>query len=125
MLPSCAAQPDSHGVPAVIVDPTSAGRAELTRVLAEALGGTAPIVADDALTTGSLLSLERGRARDSNSLPLNGRDLSRPEIFALYQQGSRCVLVRLKTGKAWTLQHTACRPLPPAAAPPSSAPTSR
>jgi hypothetical protein len=114
ILQGSMAQADSRGVPAVIVEPTDASRSEIKGVLRRALGGTAPVLADDALTTTSVLSLDNGQARDPNRLLLNGRDLSRPEIFALVRSGSHCKLVQVKTGKAWTLHHTTCRAALPA-----------
>jgi hypothetical protein len=81
---------------------------ELARVVREALG--APVtLADDALTTSSMLVIERANPRDGSGRPLNGRRLYRPESFELFTRKSRCVLVQTRTGRRWTLRHTACR----------------
>ena len=73
-----------------------------------ALGGAAVTLADDALTTSNMLSLEHANPRDLEGRPFNGRERSRPETFELFKRGRRCVLVRTKNGHAWTLRHTQC-----------------
>jgi hypothetical protein len=90
-----------HGVPAVITDPTEASRAELRRVVSEALHG--------ALTLESTLVIERARPRDENGLPLVGRDTGRPERFRLVKDGSHCVLVHEGTGERYPLESTTCQ----------------
>jgi hypothetical protein len=107
-LPACAVLPDSRGTPAVITDPTPESRRELARVIHEALGNIPVTLADDALTTLSMLSLEHARPRDPDGRLLNGRELTRPETFELFKRGSHCVLVQSKTGREWTLHHTQC-----------------
>jgi hypothetical protein len=107
-LPACAVLPDSLGTPAVIAGPTAESRRELARIIHEALGDVPVTLADDALTDSSLLSFEHALRRDPEGRTLNGRDLSRPETFELFKRGSHCVLVRLKTGRSWTLHHTPC-----------------
>jgi hypothetical protein len=93
---------------AVIVNPSDAGRCELARVVRAALG--APVtLADDALTSSSMLIIEPADPRDDSGRPLNGRRLDRPETFELFTRRSRCVLVQMRTGRRWTLRHAACR----------------
>jgi hypothetical protein len=111
-----AAWPDSSDPPAVIVDPSDASRTELARVVREALHGAPVTLADDALTTSNTLVIERANPRDAQGLPLDGRSLYRPERFELFARKSRCVLVQSRTGRRWTLRHTACvamQTLPP------------
>jgi hypothetical protein len=107
-LPACAVLAHSRGTPAVIADPTPQSRQELARVIHAALGNVPVTLADDALTTSNMLSLEHARARDPDGRLLNGRVLTRPETFELFKRGSRCVLVRSKTGREWTLHHVQC-----------------
>jgi hypothetical protein len=111
---ACTVLPDSHGTPAVIANPTGESRRELAGILAEALGGVPVTLADDALTGSNLLSLEHAVRRDPAGGLLNGRELMRPETFELFKRGSRCALVRMKTGREWTLHHAQCVPAPPA-----------
>ncbi len=94
--------------PAVIVNPGSASRMELARIVREALHGAPVTLADDALTTSNLLIIERAAARDAGGRPLNGRRMSVPEKFELSMHKSRCMLVQTRTGRRWTLRHTDC-----------------
>jgi hypothetical protein len=66
------------------------------------------MLADDALTTSNTLVIEHANPRDASGRPLNGRSLDRPERFELFAHESRCVLVQSRTGRRWTLRHTAC-----------------
>jgi hypothetical protein len=103
-----AADPETAGTPAVIVDPNAASRAELARVVRVALHGVPVTLADDALTASNTLVIEHANPRDSAGRPLNGRILDRPERFELFKRKSRCVLEQSKTGRRWTLRHNAC-----------------
>ena len=103
-----AAWPDSSDPPAVIVSPSDASRMELARVVREALHGAPVTLAEDALTTSNTLVIEHANPRDAQGLPLDGRSLYRPERFELFARKSRCVLVQSRTGRRWTLRHTAC-----------------
>jgi hypothetical protein len=102
------AWPDPGDLPAVIVSPSDASRTELVRIVREALHGAPVTLADDALTTSNALVIEHANPRDASGRPLNGRSLYRPESFELFARKSRCVLVQSRTGRRWTLRHTAC-----------------
>src|SRR5207245_7281567 len=97
------AQPDAA---AVIVHPTAASRAELSRAVSLALQGAPVTLADDALTRDSLLVIEPAHPRDASGLPLNGRERRKPEQFRLVKSGARCVLSPQGTGRrrgvTWT-----------------------
>jgi hypothetical protein len=111
-LPACRSWPAEQGAPAIITQPTAASRAALERAVAQALGTTAVRLAYDALTRDSLLIVGRAQARDVRGLPLNGRELGRPQHFRLLRRGAQCVLLHLETGKSRLLAHTTCRVLP-------------
>jgi hypothetical protein len=96
--------------PAVIVDPTPQSHAELERSVSEVLHGAPVMLAEDALTSGSLLTVERAVPRDLEQRPLSGRVLDTPEQFRLVLSGARCVLVHVASGTRRVLEHTACRP---------------
>lgn len=112
-LPACRGRPTGRGVPAIIVHPTAASRADLERAVSQAFGGTPVRLAGDALTHDSLLLIGRAQARDARGLPLNGRELGRPQHFELFRRGTQCVLLHLETGRARVLRRTACRALRP------------
>jgi hypothetical protein len=97
-------------LPAVIVNPTTESRAALSRAVSKAFGGAPVTLADDALTAGSDLVVERDRLRDPRGLPANGRELRAPEQFRLVKRGSDCVLVHERGGERATLPATACAP---------------
>jgi hypothetical protein len=107
------AWPDPGDPPAIIVSPSDASRTELARVVREALHGAPVTLADDALTTSNTLVIEHANPRDASGLPLDGRSLYRPERFELFARKSRCVLVQSRTGRRWTLRHTACVAMQP------------
>ena len=111
-LPACRAWPDGRGAPAIITQPTAASRSDLELAVSHALGGAPVRLADDALTRDSLLIVGRAQARDVRGLPLNGRELGRPQHFRLLRRGSRCVLLHMESGKSRVLAHTSCRVLP-------------
>ena len=109
---ACATVPRAPEVAAVITDPTDESRAELRRVVSEALHGAPLTLADDALTRESTLIVERGRARGPDGTPLQGRDMGRPERFRLVKDGSRCVLVHEGNGHRFPLSSATCTPSP-------------
>ena len=77
---SCKADARRADLPAYISNPTQQSRAELLRVVTEALNGSKVTIADDALTLGSLLIIEPKH--------LTGRDLRRPVHFRLMLSGT-------------------------------------
>ena len=99
------ARPD---LPAVITEPTSQTRTELVEAVSSALGGARVMLSDDALARDSTLLVERNRRLDPNGLPVNGRDLGRPETFRLVKNGADCVLVHENSGRRFPLSQTAC-----------------
>ncbi|MGH8200291.1 MAG: hypothetical protein ACREVO_07985 [Steroidobacteraceae bacterium] len=110
-IPACHAWPTARSTPAIITDPTAASRADLERAVSQALHGAPIRLADDALTRNDLLIVGRAEARDSRGLPLNGRELGRPQHFRLLRRNAQCVLLHVETGKAYVLPHTHCRVL--------------
>jgi len=104
----CATDSAATGSPAVIVHPDAGSRAELLRVVRQALGGAPLELAPDALTSSNRLTMEHGRPRDSAGQLFNGRELTHPETFELQRQGSRCVLIHATSGRAWILRRTQC-----------------
>jgi hypothetical protein len=115
-LSACRTGAADGPVPAVLVDPDERARAELQHVVSLALGNTPVTLADDALTTGSLLLVEHGPHRDAEGRRIMGRDPSMPERFQLVLDGASCVLVQLRTGHRWPLREVTCaqQPAPPA-----------
>ena len=96
--------------PAVVTDPTAQSRAELSRVVSEALGGAPVRLADDALTQASTLVIERIMPRDAAGFPLNGREVEKPQHFRLIKRASYCILIQESTGRRWLLSAATCGP---------------
>lgn len=111
-LAACRGWPADRGVPAIVTHPTAASRADLERAVSQAFGGMPVRLARDALTRESVMMVGRAQARDIRGLPLNGRELQRPQHFQLLLRASQCVLLHIETGRARVLAHTRCRMLP-------------
>lgn len=100
----------ANDVAAVISQPSDESRAELARVVSSALNGIRITLAEDALTRGSLLILERNPHRDLQGRRISGRNPGRPEQFRLVINGSDCILVHQSSGFRWHLKETKCAP---------------
>ena len=96
--------------PAVLTNPTAQSLAELHRVVSGALNGAPVRLANDALTRDSVVIVDRIQPRDAAGLPLNGRELGKPEHFRLVKHGSHCILIHERTGKRWILGSATCEP---------------
>lgn len=100
VLSACKTAAVRTEVPAYRVDPTAESSAELRQVVSSMLGGRAVTIADDALTTQSLLVIEPKN--------LTGRDLGKPDQFRLVRSDSSCVLVHLGSAGRSELTKTNC-----------------
>jgi len=94
--------------PAFIVNTTVDSRAELLSAVRAALNNASVLLADDALTDASVLSIDRRQRLDGNGLPMDGRQLGTPDRFLLSTDGKRCLLRHERTQQQWTLQKTQC-----------------
>ena len=93
--------------PARIVNPDADSRAALQAAVNEALG-TDVMLADDALTESSMLTIERWPAGTMDNPVLQGRILEKPIRFQLVRSGDDCVLVRQGDGGRYLLAETEC-----------------
>lgn len=105
---ACKVNPMHEERPARIVNPTPESRAELQRVVSDMLFGADVALADDALTTSSVLIVERRRIRNLESPPLSGRDLGQPEHFRLVTTGKQCLLIHENDRARYELLETEC-----------------
>ena len=106
----CVSGPLPAEQPARVADSSDASRAELQRVVSHALDRDEVLLADDALTTSSVLLVERRKPRAIGNPPLSGRDLGTPERFRLLKVGDRCVLVHEGSARRFELAETHCIP---------------
>jgi hypothetical protein len=109
-LSACATMAQEE-MPAVLVETNADARAEIVRVVGEALGNSDVLIANDALTRESTLFIERKPARDASGQRLSGRDYGKPERFDLVKQGDACVLVHASTQKRYGLKEVRCEGL--------------
>jgi len=106
----CQTMNASADVPAVITDPDEASHAALKAALADSFGGLDVVIADDALTNSSLLSLEHGPRGSLDNPPATGRVLEKPIRFRLVKNGDECVLLDLRDESRHVLAETDCAP---------------
>lgn len=107
-LAACKMNPMHEDRPARVVDPTPESRAELQRAVRDMLYGADVALADDALTTSSVLIVERRQRGSLESPPLSGRDLGQPARFQLVTTGKQCVLIRESDQERYELLETDC-----------------
>jgi outer membrane lipopolysaccharide assembly protein LptE/RlpB len=97
-------------VPAALTQPTAESRAELERVVGEALNRSSVTLAADALVADGVLVVDRAVRRDAQGRPLQGRETGRPERFRLVRNGADCVLVHEASGRRFRLKSATCSP---------------
>lgn len=95
-------------MPARLVAPSDAGRAELRAVVATAIGQIDVRLAEDALQQDGMLLLERTPRSDPLGHRVPGRDPGAPSRFQLYVVGDRCLLRQTDVPRSWTLEHVRC-----------------
>ncbi|HNP34234.1 MAG TPA: hypothetical protein PKK10_00160 [Woeseiaceae bacterium] len=93
--------------PARIVDASDESRAALQQVVNEVLR-TEVLLADDALTNSSVLTIERNIPRRIDGQPAQGRNMDTPIQFRLVKNGDACVLIESRDGARHYLPHTKC-----------------
>lgn len=93
--------------PARIVDPDDASRAALQSVVDSVLK-TQVILADNALTDSSFLSIERNPPRTMQNPNPQGRIMEPPLLFRLVLNGSDCILIDQRDRGRYLLENTTC-----------------
>ncbi len=117
MLPviaACAAADSvpAADVPAVLSAPNQVAWQEVQTTVARMLGVPTVRLAEDVLLRDSLLVIEKARPRDARGLPLNGRDVDKPEQFRLLTVAGKCVLLRVRTAQRAVLHEAQCLEVP-------------
>ena len=92
---------------AVIVNPDTASRAALRETVNAALQ-TDVLLADDALTDTSILSIERKLPQSIEGSPAQGRNMEMPIQFRLVKNGDECILVDQRDMSRTVLADTVC-----------------
>ena len=110
MISGCQTMNAASDVPALIDAPDDASRAALRETVSAIFGGQDVPLADDALTTSSLLLIERKLRGSLDAPPATGRVLEEPIRLRLVKSGSDCVLVDLRDDTRHVLADTRCVP---------------
>lgn len=112
VLSACVAPAATPEGPALLVAPDAQAREELLHAVSSALNGIPITLASDALTTTSMLVIERAPVRDASGQRLSGRELGKPERFNLVLSGTRCTLIHERSGQRFILAAANCRATP-------------
>ena len=111
LLCGCQTMNADSDLPAVIVDADDASRAALQSTVNSLFGGQDVMLADDALTTSSVLLLEHGpRGQMAGDSPATGRIVEEPLRLRLVKNGDDCVLIDPRDDSRHVLADTACAP---------------
>ena len=97
------------GTPAVIAEPSSAAIAELEQSITTALGGTPVSLNSTVFSQSNLLTLDHQSRQSPEGRMATGRTTEKPEQFRLIRVGTRCELLRVKTGERLALRETKCQ----------------
>ena len=111
LLSGCQSMNAGADVPAVIVNADDASRAALQATVNGLFAGRDVMLADDALTTSSVLLLEHGpRGQMAGDSPATGRIVEEPLRLRLVKNGDDCVLIDPRDDSRHLLADTSCRP---------------
>lgn len=106
-LPGCQTLATAGDVPAVLDNANAVSRAAVQHAVNSALNTTV-LFDDEALTTSSLLSIERSGQRSMQGAIAQGRIMDKPFQFQLVLSGTDCVLIDRQTGLRYLLEDTTC-----------------
>ena len=96
-------------VPARISPATAESRAALQKAVNEALH-TEVLLADDALTSNSVLIIERNVPGGIDRQPAQGRNMDTPIRFRLVLRGDDCTLIDERDESRYVLDDVSCVP---------------
>ena len=107
ILAGCQTMATGTDVPARITNPTAASRAALQNAVNDALH-TEVLLAASALTTSSILVIERNPPRSIQNQVATGRNMDPPMRFHLVLNNSECILVDQRDESRHLLENTTC-----------------
>ncbi len=107
VLASCQTVGNYDDVPALITNPTATSRVAVQRAVRDFLTMEVTI-ADDALTSSSLLIIERNPPRGMQNQVATGRNMDSAIQFRLVLNGTDCVLVDTRDDSRRVLEDTTC-----------------
>jgi hypothetical protein len=106
-LAGCQTMATDNDVPARVTNPSVASRAALQHAINDALN-TEVLLAADALTTSSILVIERNPPKTMQSQPATGRNMDPLIRFELVLNDSACILIDTRDGTRYLLENTTC-----------------
>lgn len=107
LLAACRTTVTSQDAPALITHPTSASHTALQKAINDALDSSV-LIADDALTASSILTVERRQPRSMQGQRATGRNLEPPFQFRLVINGASCILIDARDESRRVLENTTC-----------------
>ncbi len=107
VLAGCQTMATGNDVPARITNPTAASQAALQNAVNNALH-TEVLLAADALTSSSILTIERNPPKTLQGQLATGRNMDPPIRFDLVLNDSQCVLIDMRDDSRHTLENTTC-----------------
>ena len=105
----CVGMAAADDVPARISPATAESRAALQKAVNEALH-TEVLLADDALTSNSVLIIERNVPGGIDRQPTQGRNMDTPIRFRLARHGDDCILIDERDESRYVLDDVSCVP---------------
>ena len=110
VLSGCQTMQADVDVPAIITSPDADSRAALQSTVNGLFGGQEVLIADDALTTSSVLPIEFGPRGSLANPPATGRVIEEPLRFRLVKNGDDCILIDPRDNSRHVLADTNCVP---------------
>ena len=107
LIAGCQTMVAGDDVPARITSPTDASRVALQNAVNDALH-TNVMLAADALTSSSNLSIERSPPRSLQGQTATGRNMDPPIRFRLVMNDSVCILIDTRDESRHPLDNTTC-----------------
>ena len=107
ILAGCQTMATGTDVPARITNPSAASREALQNAVNDALH-TEVLLAASALTTSSILVIERNPPRSLQNQAPTGRNMDPPMRFNLVLNNSECILVGQRDESRHLLEDTTC-----------------
>ena len=107
VLAGCQTMATDDDVAARITNPSAASQAALQNAVNDALN-TEVLLAAGALTTSSILVIERNPPRSMQSQAATGRNMEPPIRFHLVLNNSACILVDQRDKTRRLLENTTC-----------------
>ena len=104
---SCQTVANDEDHRAVLIDPDETVRAELQHAVNSAFG-TEVLIADDALTQSSTLTIENRQPSTMDNQRPQGRVYDMPVQLVLVQRGQQCYLVDSRTERRFLLESATC-----------------